>query len=126
MPATLFAQAYQRVDVESANPRHLVIMLFDAAVRYLHQAYAAMEAKDFERQNTTLCQAQAIFSELICSLDMTAGKIALDLQAFYTYIRSGLVEANLSDDTALLERMTGYAENLRDAWIEAERHVAEP
>ena len=120
MQAAAYAQAYQRTEVETADPKRLVVMLYDGAVRFLYRAQEAMARRDYEGQNEALTRAQAIFSELDCSLNPEAGEIAANLRATYTYLYNALVEANLRDDAALLAEVTGRVERLRDAWREAE------
>lgn len=120
MQAATYAQAYQRTEVETADPKRLVVMLYDGAVRFLYRAQEAMAQRDYEGQHEALVRAQAIFSELNCSLNLDVGEIAANLRATYTYIYNALVEANLRDDEALLTEVTGQVERLRDAWREAE------
>jgi flagellar secretion chaperone FliS len=121
MYATRSALAYQRVDVESADPRRLVVMLFEAAVRFLYQAREAMARRDYEKQCGAIIRVQDILSELTCALDPDAGEIAGQLRALYSYIYGQLVEANLHDDLELLGAIAGQVEQMRDAWAEAER-----
>ena len=121
MFATRSALAYQRVEVESADPRRLVVMLFDAAVRFLHQAQGAMGRRDYEGQCEAIVRVQDILCELRCALDPDAGEIAGQLGTLYSYMYSQLVEANLRDDLELLREITRQMEQMRDAWAEAER-----
>ena len=121
MYATRSALAYQRVEVESADPRRLVVMLFEAAVRFLYRAQEAMGACDYEGQCEAIVRVQDILSELTCALNPDAGEIAGQLGTLYSYIYSQLVEANLRDDQELLREITSQMEQLRDAWAEAER-----
>jgi flagellar protein FliS len=121
MYATRSALAYQRIEVESASPRRLVVMLFDAAVRFLYQAQEAMGRCDYEGQCEAIVRVQDILSELTCALDPNAGEIAGQLGSLYSYMYSQLVEANLRDDVELLREITGQMEQMRDAWAGAER-----
>jgi len=121
MYATRSALAYQRIEVESADPRRLVVMLFDAAVRFLHQAQEAMARRDYEKQCEAIVRVQNILSELTCALDPNAGAIAGPLGALYSCMYSQLVEANVRDDLELLREITGQMEQMRDAWAEAQR-----
>lgn len=113
-------QAYQRMQVMGADPRELVVLLCQALVRYLRRADDAIRRRDWETKAQALCRAQAIFSELICSLDMEiGGELAEDLRALYAHLQMQLVDVDLQDDLDRLAYVTTIAEKLSDAWEEA-------
>ena len=115
------ADTYQRTAVESADPQRLVLMLFAAAVRFLHQAAAAMAQRQYEQQNRFITSTQQILTELTCALDDSVdAEFCGNLRLLYTWLYTQLTEANLEDDTEKLAQVTELVEDLRAAWVEAE------
>ena len=121
------ADTYQRAAVESADPRRLIVMLFDAAVRFLHRAAAAMAERQYEQQNRFLTRIQQILTELTCALDDDVDtEFCGNLRLLYTWLHTQLTEANLTDDREKLAQVTEMVEDLRDAWTEAETQCRKP
>ena len=58
------ARTYRQLLVEGASPLGLVVMLYDGAITFLHQAIAAMEAHDIEKKCQHLNRALAIIIQL--------------------------------------------------------------
>ena len=89
MPKTGFdtpLQQYRQNQIATASPHQLLLMLFDGALRFVHQAAEALEKKDYNTANLVLCRAQKIIGELMASLDFNQGKIAVDLFKIYEYL----------------------------------------
>ena len=119
-----FIQEYQKGAVNGASPIQLVIMLYDGALRFMEAGKHAMLAKDLEKQNQNLQRAQKIVLELMSCLDMQRGaEIAKNLLALYTYALQQLVEANLKDDPAGIDRTIKIFSELRESWVEIEKTV---
>ncbi|MGC9319480.1 MAG: flagellar export chaperone FliS [Armatimonadota bacterium] len=115
-------QAYQQMQVLGSDPRRLVVLLCQALVTYLRRTESAIRARDYRTKGAALCQAQAIFSELICSLDTgIGGDLAERLRALYAHLQRQLVDVDLQDDLDRLAYVTEIAEKLGDAWEEALR-----
>ncbi|MEA3402302.1 MAG: flagellar export chaperone FliS [Armatimonadota bacterium] len=115
-------QAYQQMQVLGSDPRQLVVLLCQAVVTYLRRAERAIKARDYQTKSDALCRAQAIFSELICSLDTEIGEdLAERLRALYAHLQRQLVDVDLQDDLDRLAYVTEIAEKLGDAWEEALR-----
>jgi len=58
-----------------------------------------------------------ILESLRTSLDMErGGEVAGNLNRLYTYMEARLTEANLGNDTAVLDELSGLNEILRGAW----------
>ncbi len=120
-------QTYQRTAVESAAPQKLIVMLFEEAVRSLHQAATAMAQRQYEQQNIFITHAQQILTELTCALDddIDAGFCG-NLRLLYAWLHTQLTAANIEDDTEKLSRVTAIVEDLRSAWTEAETQCRKP
>lgn len=114
-------EIYQRTEVESAHPQRLVVMLFDAAMRFLHQAAVAMTQREYEQQNQFITRTQQILTELTCALDdRVDAEFCGNLRLLYTWLHTQLTEANIEDDAVKLSQVTKTVQDLRKAWTEAE------
>ncbi len=112
-PATL---AYRESSILTASPEQLVVMLYDGARRFLHQASVAMGDGDLATANARLQRAEAIVDELLTTLDMSAGEVAEQLQSIYLFCRRQTMEARVERDPARLEQVSDLLGELRDAW----------
>ena len=114
-------KAYQTAEAHAADPNHLVVLMFDSAVRFLHRAMAAMRAGDCEGQCTYIIRTQRIFSTLMASLDLNVEpQLASGLFNLYNWIHGNLTEASIRDDLQLLEEIITIASSLQNAWRQAE------
>ena len=124
MVANGYAKAYQTQAVLTASPGQLVLMLYDAALRFLAQAHAAMEMdeRDWRRIeviNRNLQKAQNIIAELKGTLNHDAGGVvASNLDQLYDYYNRRLYEANFKKDIAPVIEVEGLLRELRDGWAE--------
>lgn len=116
-------QMYQQTRVETANPLQLVVMLYDGALRFSHQAKKAMEEKDIQKTNYYLLRTQDIVNELLVSLDPEAGEISQNLERLYEYINYSLLQANLNKDIVMLDNAISVLTTLRSAWMELRPNV---
>ena len=114
-------RAYQTTEAATADPRHLVVLLFDGMVRYLHRAREAMARGDHEAQCQSILRTQKILSALATALDEDVEPLfARRLFALYNWLHGKLTEASVGDDLALLEEVAGIVTAQRDAWRQAE------
>lgn len=124
MAVNLCTRMYQNTAADTADPNHTVVLLFEGAVRFLHQAQAAMQQKNYEDQCDNIIRVQRILSVLLTALDETVDpQICLALRGTYTWLHANLTEASLNDDLELLAVIIGILVNLRDAWRHAEQNV---
>jgi flagellar protein FliS len=99
-------------------------MLYDGALRFMEAGKHAMRAKDLEKQNSSLQRAQKIVMELMSCLDMENGAdIAKNLLALYTYALEQLVDANMKDDPAGIDRTIKIFSELRESWVSIESSI---
>ncbi|MGC8669521.1 MAG: flagellar export chaperone FliS [Chthonomonadales bacterium] len=121
------ALEYQRMQVETASPAQLIVMLYDGALRFATFAKERMASGDLEARHTYLMKAQRIVTELLAILDMeNGGAVAQNLRSLYAYILKQLVEANLYDDAARIDEALGMLRELREAWAQVADHGIPP
>ena len=78
----------------------------------------AMENKEIEKKNENLIKAQNIISELRVTLNMEL-EVSKNMMAMYDYILRRLIEANMKNDTAILDEAEELVTGFRDTWKQA-------
>lgn len=112
---------YKQNQIMTANPKKLIVLLYDGCIKKMKQAKLALDEKDIEQTNTALKKAQDIVLELQSTLNFEqGGEIAENLDAIYTYLMDKLIEANIKKDTEVLSQACQLLEDLRGAWTESE------
>ena len=114
-------RAYRESAVLSAQPEQLVVMLYDGARRFLHQAAVAMGDQQIELAHRKLRRAEDILLHLRTTLDMDQGEIAMRLQSIYVFCQSYLRQARLDRDPAKIQRVNSLLGELREAWATIEQ-----
>jgi flagellar secretion chaperone FliS len=109
-------QAYRESAVLTAPPERLVVMLYDGARRFLHQASVAMRAGDVPVAHERLRRAEAIVEHLRATLDPDQGEISARLDAIYVFSLRQLAEARMQQDADKLEQVGELLGELRSAW----------
>ncbi len=111
---------YQNNQINTATPEQILIMLYDGAIRFCHQAIQAMDVGDKAVQGEKISRSMAIISEFSHSLDHEiGGRIAADLDGLYGFMMRELTRANLKNDRKGLENVVDLLSGLRETWVEA-------
>jgi flagellar protein FliS len=114
------SQAYTQSAVLSAAPEQLVVMLYDGAIRFMHQAQVAMQHGEREIAREKLLRAEDILNELNNSLDaQNGGEIANSLRSLYLWMKRQIMESLIKQDIQPLEECLIQLRELRDAWSAA-------
>ncbi len=109
-------RAYRESAVLTASPERLVVMLYDGARRFLHQAAVAMAADEIETSHFKLRRAEDIILHLRETLDLEQGEIAARLQLIYLFCQRHLGQARIERDPEKVERVSSLLGELREAW----------
>jgi len=111
--------AYHVTNVQTADQRTLIIMLYDGLLRYLHKATAKIEAKDHEGAHNYLIRSREIIAELISTLKPEkGGEVGMNLKRLYAYCFERLVEANLLKDASKVQEVIKVMSTLREGWAQ--------
>jgi len=110
--------AYQNNAVTTANPQELTLMLYDGALKFTRLAKLAIEQGNPDLKNTNIQKAQAIFQEMRLTLNKDIA-ISANLDSLYEYIWRRLLDANVKNDTTILDEVLDFMTELRDTWKEA-------
>jgi flagellar protein FliS len=116
-------QSYRQVATTTAPPGHLVLMLYDGAIRFLNAALAGFDLDDPLEFNQTInnnvLRAQDIINELNLSLNMEAGgEFSERLRGLYTYFDRRLQESNVQKEHSGIREVLQRLGVLRNAWAE--------
>lgn len=107
--------AYKQNSVTTASPGELTLMLYNGCLKFLTKAKKAIEGKKVQEKNTNLQKAQAIINELNLTLNMDY-EISKQIQPLYEYMNRRLIEANIKNDTAIIDEVIGLTTEFRDTW----------
>lgn len=119
------ARSYFQTQVTTTTQGDLLIMLFDAALKFLRQAKEKIEEKDYAKKGILISKALDILSELQGSLNaQKGGELADRLQKLYFFCSARLLAANLKMDVAKIDEVVHILTGLREAFFEANGKVA--
>ena len=111
---------YKNNAVNYASKEELLLMLVDGAVKYAKIGRAAIEEKNAKKAHETIVKTENIFYELMSSLDVKkGGDWAHSLMQVYEFIVSRLTEANIHKDTAIMDEVIPFIEDVCDTWHQA-------
>jgi flagellar protein FliS len=108
-------QIYKQNSVQTATPAQLVILLYDAGVKFTRAGIDAIHSGQFDSANVNLKKAQSIIHELIASLNFDY-EISKNLVALYEYFLHLLIQSNMKKDAQYAEEVLGHLEELREVW----------
>lgn len=118
-------EQYRQTQVQTAKPEQLLLMLYDGAISFLKKAKMAIESKNITEAHTFLIKTQDIIIELMLSLNMEVGEIAVNLFRLYEYMHYRLVEANVNKDIKPVDEVLRMLQELRDTWDMAIKKLKE-
>ena len=111
--------AYRQQSVLTATPGQLVVMLYDGALRFLHQAAYAMREGNVAVSGNRLQRAEAILEELLSTLDLEkGGVVASRLQGIYVFCQRHLMEARLEREPEMIDKVSELLGELRESWAQ--------
>ncbi len=113
--------AYGQVDVDAslmtANPVQLIVMLYDGAVGAIAKAKGLLLQQQYAEKSQQISLAIGIIDGLASVLDMEkGGEISANLSALYDYMRRRLLVANLQNDVAPLDEVSGLLLSINESW----------
>jgi flagellar protein FliS len=112
---------YQKVGSQAqtseASPHRLVQMLMQGGLDRIAQAQGALARGDIAHKGLLIGKAIAIIGGLREGLDPDKSEVSIaDLDNLYHYMMTRLVEANLNNDTAILDEVSGLLATIKDGW----------
>ena len=118
--------AYKQTQVQSRTPLELVVMLYDGALKFLHQAREAIERGDIAARRDASTRALTIISELQSTLNMEqGGDIARRLDELYSYVNARILQAAAANTVGPIDDATRVLAMLRESWVSIATPAAE-
>ncbi len=113
------AKVYFETQVTTTSQGHILLMLYDGAVKFLTQAKERMAAKDYAGKGNLISSAIDIINELAGSLNAEkGGDLAANLNQLYFYCNKRLFTANLKMDPAPIDEVIKILTGLRSAYAQ--------
>lgn len=106
---------YRDQQILTASPGDLILMLYDAGIRQIRLARAAIADQRPAEAGKALLKAQEIVDALIGGLDM-GYPIAEQLLKLYDFINHELVAANMAKDAERARQAEDLLQELRATW----------
>ena len=114
---------YQKVNshaqISEASPHRLVQMLMEGGLDRMAQAKGALERGDIALKGLMLGKATDILIGLRDGLNpqKTEDPAAIEqLDSLYAYMTNRLMDANTSNDAAIIDEVSGLLETLKSGW----------
>ena len=108
---------YRQTQVTTVDKGRLIVLLYEGAIKFLHEAVLAEESSDIPAKAHYINRALDIISELSQSLNMQdGGDIAGNLRRIYQFWTDHLLKAKISRDSQPLKDVIEMMENLVEAW----------
>ncbi len=111
---------YKQTSVTSASREKLLLMLYEACIRFLKQALMAIDKKDIAGRGMNIGRAFDIVNELNNTLNHEVGtEIAKSLEQLYMFVSEQLTKSNATGQRKPLEDALKIMETLYSGWVEA-------
>lgn len=103
--------------VTDADPHRLVQMLLEGALSKIAMVKGLMMRNDIAKKGEVIGQAISIVGGLRSSLNLSAGgELAVNLDNLYEYMERRLLQANMKDDTTILDEVSALLREIKSGW----------
>jgi flagellar protein FliS len=118
---TAAAQQYQRLDtlsnIEGASPHRLIQLMMERSLAKIGIARGHMERREMSPKGSNIGDAIDLIEGLQASLNHDANqRMSENFDALYAYMMRRLLEANLHNDTSILDEVSSLLSELKEAW----------
>lgn len=120
MPTKTAYKEYKQVQVNTANRKKLLIMLYQGCIKFLRLAKKNIEEENIEEANNYLIRSQDIILELMNTLDHEkGGELADRLYNLYDFMNRQLLQANIKKKVEPIEIVEDMMMELLGTWNQA-------
>ncbi|WP_419787541.1 flagellar export chaperone FliS [Pseudodesulfovibrio sp.] len=113
------ARAYLATQVETTSQGQLLIMLYEAAIKFLKRAKIEIGNKDYAKKGIYISKAMAIIHELTESLNKEkGGDITPSLLSLYQFCTTHLIQANIRLDTKRIDDVIQILDGISSAYAQ--------
>ncbi len=110
--------SYKKMQIETADPATLILMLFDRAIVLLDKAKNEIIEKQYEEKGYSLTKVNEIIAELSGTLDMEkGGEIATSLLRLYNFVMREIIDADTNLNTNAIDNARRIVSELRESWV---------
>ncbi|GBD93657.1 flagellar protein FliS [bacterium BMS3Abin05] len=120
-------ESYLNTSVDTMDGGKLIVLLYEKLEDHLRTAIEQLNSGDMSGKGEAILKSQDIVMELLSSLNLKIGEIALNLQAIYLFMFKELNRINLEKDSIALEKVLLAILELKSAWVEItgkRKHIA--
>jgi flagellar protein FliS len=108
---------YKKTSVLSASREQILLMLYEAAIKFTKLAIQAIEEKKIAERGQNIIRALDIIIELQATLDhKVGGDLAKQLEQLYVFMIDQYTKANLKGEIEPLKSNLKVLENLYEGW----------
>jgi len=111
-------ESYLNTSVDTLDAGKLIVLLYDKLEEKLQLAIDRLNNGDMMGKGNAILKSQDIIMELLSSLNLKAGQIAVNLQALYLFMFRELNRINLEKDVDALKKVLRAVQELKSAWVE--------
>jgi flagellar secretion chaperone FliS len=109
--------SYRQTNVMTADPKRLVIMCYEEAIRSLRLAAAMYGSKNYMAKGRAVQKTLDIIAELREALDFErGGTIATSLESLYVFMTKHILKSDQARDVRGFEQVASMLEQLKSAW----------
>ncbi|HAO24811.1 MULTISPECIES: flagellar export chaperone FliS [unclassified Methylophaga] len=112
-------------EVNFASPHRIIQMLMEGALSKIATAKGCIARNDIAEKSRQITWGMNIIQGLRTSLDaQKGGEVAANLDSLYEYMGRRLLEANVTNDVAILDEVSSLLMEVKAGWdnIPAEFH----
>lgn len=113
---------YLKMQVQTAAPWELTVLLFNGCIKFMKQAINALQSQNFEAKNTYIKKSVDILDELTITLNRSYD-ISRQLESLYSYMKERLFTANNKLSKEMIEECVILMTDLRDTWVQAMKQL---
>ena len=108
---------YKQTSILSASREQILLMLYEAAIKFTKLAIQAAEEKKIAERGQNIIRAFDIIVELQATLDhKVGGELAMQLEQLYVFMLEQYTKANISGSPEPLRSNLKVLENLYEGW----------
>lgn len=108
---------YKQTSILSASREQILLMLYEAAIKFTKLAIIAIEEKRVADKGQNILRALDIVIELQATLDhKVGGELAKQLEQLYVFMIEQYTKANLKGEIEPLNANLKILENLYEGW----------
>lgn len=114
------AKKYKNTAVKTASKEKILLMLYEAAIKYIKLAKKATEENRISDKCNYITKTHDIISELSATLDHSQGpEVAEQLESLYSFCVNHLIKANMDNNVEALDSVQKVMTTLHEGWVAA-------